>query len=174
MDYERWGAVPGMQDWDYAHCLPYFRRMENCLAADPDDPFRGKDGPLVMERGPATNPLFEAFFAAAEQAGFPRTDDVNGYRQDGFGPFDRNVYRGRRLSAARAYLLPVMKRPNLNVLTRAFTTKILFEGKRAVGLLYDRGSKRGIEVRGRRIILCAGAINSPQLLGRCTPTPSAR
>ncbi|MEO8851183.1 MAG: choline dehydrogenase [Allobranchiibius sp.] len=164
LDYERWGAVPGMQDWDYAHCLPYFRKMENCLAADPDDPFRGKDGPLVMERGPATNPLFEAFFAAAEQAGFPRTNDVNGYRQDGFGPFDRNVYRGRRLSAARAYLHPVMKRPNLNVLTRAFTTKILFEGKRAVGLLYDRGRKRGIEVRGRRIILCAGAINSPQLL----------
>ena len=71
MDYERWGADPGMAEWDYAHCLPYFNRMENCLAAAPDDPYRGHDGPLALERGPATNPLFEAFFTAAEQAGYP-------------------------------------------------------------------------------------------------------
>ena len=164
MDYERWATVPGMQEWDYAHCLPYFRKMENCLAADAGDEFHGHDGPLVLERGPATNPLFEAFFKAAEQAGLPRTTDVNGYRQEGFAPFDRNVHRGRRLSAARAYLHPIMKRPNLSVLTRAYTTKILFEGKRAVGLTYDRGRRRGIQVRAQRIILCAGAINSPQLL----------
>ena len=110
MDYERWGADPGMGDWDFAHCLPYFNRMENCLAAAPDDPYRGHDGPLALERGPATNPLFEAFFAAAEQAGYPRTDDVNGYRQEGFAKFDRNIRNGRRLSAARAYLHPVMRR----------------------------------------------------------------
>ena len=104
LDYERWSADPGMQTWDYAHCLPYFRRMEHCLAAGPGDGFRGAAGPLILERGPATNPLFGAFFEAVQQAGHPLTDDVNGYRQEGFAPFDRNVHRGRRLSAARAYL----------------------------------------------------------------------
>ena len=99
-----------MGDWDFAHCLPYFNRMENCLAAAPA-PYRGHDGPLALERGPATNPLFQAFFTAAEQAGYPRTDDVNGYRQEGFAKFDRNIRNGRRLSAARAYLHLVMRRP---------------------------------------------------------------
>ena len=134
LDYERWAADEGMAEWDYAHCLPYFKRMENCLAADDTDPFRGKNGPLVLERGPATNPLFGAFFAAVQQAGYQLTDDVNGYRQEGFAPFDRNVHRGRRLSAARAYLYPVMRRPNLTVATRAFATKIIFDGTRAVGV----------------------------------------
>ena len=83
MDYQRWGADPGMQTWDYAHCLPYFSKMENCLAAEPGDPWRGKDGPLWLERGPATNPLFKAFFDATVQAGYPRTTDVNGERQEG-------------------------------------------------------------------------------------------
>ena len=109
LDYERWAADPGMATWDYAHCLPYFKKMETCLAAAPDDPWRGHDGPLVLERGPATNPLFTAFFEAAVQAGYPRTDDVNGYRQEGFAPFDRNIHRGRRLSAARAYLHPILR-----------------------------------------------------------------
>ena len=134
MDYERWAADPGMADWDYAHCLPYFKRMENCLAADDSDPYRGQNGPLVLERGPAANPLFGAFFAAVQQAGYQLTDDVNGYRQEGFAAFDRNIYRGRRLSAARAYLYPVMSRPNLTVATRAFATRIIFRGTRAVGV----------------------------------------
>ena len=164
LDYERWGADPGMASWDYAHCLPYFNRMENCLAADPDDPFRGHDGPLALERGPATNPLFEAFFRAGEQAGYPRTDDVNGYRQEGFARFDRNIRRGRRLSAARAYLHPVMNRPNLDVVTRAFVSRVLFEGKRAVGVEYQRGRRRSQQVRATTVVLCGGAINSPQLL----------
>ena len=81
--------------------------MEDCLAAAPDDPLRGHGGPLGLERGPATNPLFGAFFEAAQQAGYQLTDDVNGYRQEGFAPFDRNIRSGRRLSAARAYLHPV-------------------------------------------------------------------
>jgi choline dehydrogenase len=161
LDYERWAADDGMKEWDFAHCLPYFKRLENCLAGDEE--WHGHDGPLVLERGPATNPLFEAFFDAAEQAGYPRTDDVNGYRQEGFAPFDRNVHRGRRLSAARAYLHPVMGRPNLTVRTRAYATRILFEGTRAVGVRYGRG--RGThEVYGKEIILCGGAINTPQLL----------
>ncbi|GLY77544.1 choline dehydrogenase [Actinoallomurus iriomotensis] len=158
MDYERWAADEGMEDWDFAHCLPYFKRMENCLAGD--EKWHGHEGPLVLERGPAANPLFEAFFAAAEQAGYPRTDDVNGYRQEGFAPFDRNVHRGRRLSAARAYLHPVKNRPNLTVRTRAHVTKILFAGERAVGVRYGHGR----EAYGGEIILCGGSINTPQLL----------
>ena len=116
MDYERWAALPGMKEWSYAHCLPYFKRMETRLLVDGTvaaDEWRGGDGPLVLEQGPATNPLFGAFFEAAQQAGYHLTDDVNGYRQEGFARFDRNVHRGRRLSAARAYLHPVRHRSNL-------------------------------------------------------------
>ena len=102
LDYERWAADPGMEAWSYAHCLPYFKRMETCLAAPPDDVYRGHSGPLALERGPATNPLFGAFFEAVQQAGYELTSDVNGRRQEGFAKFDRNIYRGRRLSAARA------------------------------------------------------------------------
>jgi choline dehydrogenase len=164
LDYERWGADKGMETWDYAHCLPYFKRMETCLAADRADPFRGHSGPLVLERGPATNPLFGAFFEAVQQAGYQLTDDVNGYRQEGFAPFDRNVHDGKRLSAARAYLHPVMNRPNLDVRTRAFVTRILFEGSRAVGVEYTVGRGAPKRVRAGEVVLCGGAINSPQTL----------
>jgi choline dehydrogenase len=162
MDYERWAAEPGMKEWDYAHCLPYFKRMETCLAGA--DRWRGGSGPLVLERGPATNPLFGAFFEAVQQAGYPLTDDVNGYRQEGFAKFDRNVHRGRRLSAARAYLHPVMDRENLRVETLALTTRILFEGTRAVGVEYSRAGRRPQRVYAGEVILCGGAVNSPQLL----------
>lgn len=163
LDYERWGADAGMETWDYAHCLPYFNRMETCTAADPRDPLRGHDGPLVLERGPAINPLFRAFFDAAEEAGYPRTDDVNGYRQEGFGPFDRNVHKGQRLSASRAYLRPVMDRPNLTVHTLAFVLGLEFDGTRATGVTYrHRGRSR--TVKAGEVILCGGAINTPQLL----------
>jgi len=161
LDYERWAADPGMETWDYAHCLPYFKRMETCLAGA--DMWRGGSGPLLLERGPATNQLFGAFFEAVQEAGYPLTDDVNGYRQEGFAKFDRNVYRGRRYSAARAYLHPVMGRPNLTVRTLALTTKILFQGTRAVGVEYTR-FRRPERVRAGEVILCGGAINSPQLL----------
>jgi choline dehydrogenase len=167
LDYERWAADPGMGAWDYAHCLPYFKRMENCLAGG--DEFRGTDGPLALERGPATSPLFQAFFAAVQEAGYSLTDDVNGFRQEGFAAFDRNIRRGRRLSAARAYLHPVMRRRNLTVECRAFVTKILFAGRRAVGVEFRRGRGAGgtgtaQKARAGEIILCGGAINSPQLL----------
>ena len=163
LDYERWAADDAMGSWDYAHCLPYFKRMENCLAAAADDPFRGHHGPLVLERGPADGPLFKAFFAAVGQAGYHLTDDVNGYRQEGFAAFDRNIHRGRRLSAARAYLYPVMSRPNLTVATRAFVTKIIFTGKTAVGVEFRHEGKTK-RVRSGELILSGGAINSPQLL----------
>ena len=162
LDYERWAADPGMETWDYAHCLPYFKRMENCLAGGDD--FRGTDGPLKLERGPATNPLFLAFFDAVQQAGYPLTDDVNGFKQEGFAAFDRNVHRGRRLSAARAYLHPVMNRPNLTVKTRAFVHRILFEGKRAVGVEVAFGRRKSEKIYSGEVLCCGGAINSPQLL----------
>jgi choline dehydrogenase len=164
MDYEHWSADPGLETWDYAHCLPYFKRMETCLAADIGDPYRGHSGPLVLERGPATSPLFGAFFEAVRQAGYPLTDDVNGYRQEGFAPFDRNIHDGRRLSAARAYLHPVMDRPNLEVKTLALATRIMFEGNRAVGVEYSRPRGGPQLARAGEVILCGGAINSPQLL----------
>lgn len=161
MDYERWGADPGMENWDYAHCLPYFRRMETCLAGA--DEWRGGSGPLKLERGPATNPLFGAFFEATQQAGYPPTDDVNGYRQEGFARFDRNVYRGRRLSAARAYLHPVMNRKNLSVLTRAFVTGLTTQGNRVTGVTFNHLG-RNETIEAGEVILCGGAFNSPQLL----------
>ncbi|MFZ2228568.1 MAG: choline dehydrogenase [Candidatus Nanopelagicaceae bacterium] len=162
LDYERWSKDQGMETWDYAHCLPYFKRMENCLA-DPKNPFRGDSGPLQLERGPVKNPLFNAFFKATVEAGYPRTDDVNGFRQEGFAAFDRNVRRGRRLSAARAYLYPVLKRPNLTVKTKAMVTKVIFEGTRAVGVEVSiKGRKQTIY--SQEVILCGGAINTPQIL----------
>jgi choline dehydrogenase len=161
MDFERWAADPGMERWSYHHCLPYFKRMETCLAGG--DAFRGTSGPLELERGPGTNPLFGAFLRSVQEAGYELTDDVNGYKQEGFALFDRNVRRGRRLSAARAYLHPVMSRPNLQVRTRALSARILFEGKRATGV--EIAQSGGTEkIYGKEIILCAGAFNSPQLL----------
>jgi len=161
LDYAKWARDSGMERWDYAHCLPYFKRIETCTAGG--DLYRGDSGPLVLERGPAENPLFAAFFEAVQQAGYPLTDDVNGYRQEGFARFDRNIRRGRRHSASVAYLRPAMARPNLSVVTRAAVGRIHFEGRRAVGVSYaQRGRPRS--VAAGEVILCGGSINSPQLL----------
>ena len=165
LDFERWAADPGMETWDYAHCLPYFKKMENCLAADGADQYRGHSGPLVLERGPATNPLFGAFFEAVQQAGYPITDDVNGYQQEGFAKFDRNMRRGRRLSAARAYLHPGHAPPEPDR---------HHAGARAPGRCSTapappasssaRGAVATQQVTAGEVILCGGAFNSPQLL----------
>ena len=163
MDYEKWGQNPGMENWDFAHCLPYFNRMETAAAAEPNDPRRGHDGPLYLSRGPATSELFQALFKSVQEAGYNLTNDVNGYRQEGFAPFDRNIKNGKRWSAARAYLYPNMDRENLEIRTRAFTTKILFEGQKAVGVEYEW--QGGVHrVYAEKIVLSAGAINTPQLL----------
>jgi choline dehydrogenase len=158
LDFERWAHEAGLETWDYAHCLPYFKKMETCLAGA--DEWRGGDGPIVLERGPASSPLFAAFFEAAQQAGYELTADVNGYRQEGFAAFDRTLHRGRRQSAARAYLHPALSRPNLEVRTRTFVSRVVFEGTRAVGVELGGGEV----VRAGEVILCGGAINSPQLL----------
>ncbi len=162
LDYERWAADPGMENWDYAHCLPYFKRMETCLAGA--DVWRGGDGPLILERGPARSPLFQAFFAAVQQAGYSLTDDVNGYRQEGFAAFDRNIHRGHRLSAARAYLHPVMDRPNLEVRCHAMVTRVHFSGTRATGVDVADWRRQTERIEAGEVLLCGGAINSPQLL----------
>ncbi len=177
MDYDKWGALPGLEHWDWAHCLPYFKRMENTLAGqDPgQDGLRGEEGPLTLERGPAENPLFDAWLRAGVEAGFNRTDDVNGFRQEGFAPFDKNVSRGRRLSAARAYLHPVLDRPNLTLMTRAQVDSVLFEDRseptRATGVAVRKlgvaglfGRKPAEKIRAKEVVLCGGAFNSPQLL----------
>ena len=165
LDYERWAADPGMASWSYADCLPYFKKMERCLAAAPDDPWRGHDGPLVLERGPATNPLFTAFFEATVQAGYPRTEDVNGYRQEGFAPFDRNIHRARRLSAARAYLHPIMgKRRNLTVRTSTLVLGLHLDGTRVTGVEIERHGGGTETIHAGEVILCGGSINTPQLL----------
>ncbi|MGH3586372.1 MAG: GMC family oxidoreductase N-terminal domain-containing protein, partial [Pseudonocardia sp.] len=129
-NYDEWATRPGMAHWSNAHCLPYFAKLENCT--DPDaGPSRGRHGPQDLRRGPATGPLWDAFFAAAEQAGHPRTVDTNEH-QEGFAPFDRVVRRGRRVSAAKAYLASVRRRANLDVRCNVLVTKVLFEGRRAV------------------------------------------
>jgi choline dehydrogenase len=173
LDYERWATGDGMADWDWAHCLPYFKRIEECTAAADDDPLRGHGGPLVLERGPADSRLFEAFFAAAEQAGYTRTQDVNGFRQEGFGPFDRTIRHGRRLSAARAYLRPAMSRPNLTVRTRALAHRVTFSGTRVTGVEYRWRGQRHHAAAGE-VISCGGAFNSPQLLELSGVGQSAR
>ena len=160
-DYDRWAAAPGMQEWDFAHCLPYFKRMETRLGGA--NAWRGGSGPLHLERGPATSPLFQAFFEATVQAGYPRTDDVNGYRQEGFAPFDQNINHGSRWSAARAYLRPVRGRRNLDVTTLAYVTGLTWRGTRVTGVDFHR-MNRTHHVDAGEVILCGGAFHSPRLL----------
>lgn len=162
LDFDGWGSVPGMSRWSYRHCLPYFKRLESCLAG-PDD-YRGADGPLELERGPGVNPLFSAFLEATRQAGYEATTDVNGYRQEGFALFDRNIRSGRRLSAARAYYHPVRDRRNLDLITHRLASRVLVKDGRAAGVeaLDPRG--RAHRYEAGEVILCGGAFNSPQLL----------
>lgn len=162
-DYDRWAADPGMAEWDNAHCLPYYKRLETSAIADAEE-FRGYRGPQPLERGPATNPLFRAMFAAAQQAGHPISHDTNGAEPEGFARWERAIAHGRRISAARSFLHPVLHRPNLEVRTRALATKILFSGNRAVGVRYVDRSGTAVDVRAGHVVLAGGAFNSPQLL----------
>jgi choline dehydrogenase len=161
-DFDRWAAETGTPEWDFAHCLPYFRRLENCIGEV--DGTRGRGGPHTLMRSPAEGPIFEAFFGAARQAGHAVRPDLNGAEQEGFGPFDQGVRGGRRENAARAYLHPVRRRRNLEVLTRVHVTGIDLVGSRAVGVRYRHGTGGESVARGREIVLAAGAVGSPQLL----------
>ncbi|WP_028582819.1 choline dehydrogenase [Desulfogranum japonicum] len=161
MDYEKWAAHEGLEQWSYAHCLPYFNKAETRLQGA--DEYHGSNGPLYLETAKCDNPLFAAFFQAAQQAGYPLTEDVNGHQQEGFGKFDQNIYRARRHNAARAYIHPVKNRKNLTVHCKAAVNRILFEGNKAVGVEYVKGGTTR-KVYGGEIISCGGAINSPWLL----------
>lgn len=133
------------------------------LFLGPDD-YRGGDGPLHVSRGKSDNPLYQAFIDAGTQAGYPFTNDMNGYQQEGFGWKDMTVHKGVRWSAANAYLRPALKRRNLRTETGAMITKIVFEDNRAVGVEFHLGSQLK-RVRARKgVVLTSGAINSPQLL----------
>jgi choline dehydrogenase len=161
LDYERWEAE-GASGWGYHDVLPYFRRAEK-RAGGADD-YRGGGGKLETRLGLLTNPLHAAWLEAGGEAGYPRTADINGFQQEGFGYLDMTVGGGRRCSAANAYLRPAQRRHNLEVRTHALATRILFEGRRAIGVRYWRGDQlQDVRVR-REVIVCAGSINSPQLL----------
>jgi len=161
LDYDRW-AGDSLPEWSYAHVLPYFKRAES--RAKGADAYRGGDGPLHVSTGACDNPLHRVFIEAGTQAGYPFTEDMNGYQQEGFGPMDMTTHRGRRWSAARAYLRPAMRRANLTVRKRTLATRVLFHGTRATGVEYARrGSLERVRAE-REVLVCAGAINSPQLL----------
>jgi choline dehydrogenase len=161
LDFDGWEAE-GAAGWGYRDVLPYFKRAER--RAGGGDEYRGAEGRLATRRGLLTNPLNTVWLEAGRQAGYARTTDMNGFRQEGFGEMDMTVGGGRRCSAANAYLRPAMRRRNLSVRTHALATRVLFDGRRAVGVRYERGG-RSHEVRARReVILCAGSINTPQLL----------
>ena len=164
LDYDEWARIPGLESWSYPHCLPYFRRAET-RDSGPDD-YHGGEGPLPVTRSAPTNPLFEAFIESGVAAGFERTDDLNGYRQEGFAPMDRTTWRGRRGGAAFFYLGPALSRPNLAVRKRSLVSRIVFEEGRAAGI--EVVGAGGVEIvrAEREVICCAGAIDSPRILQR--------
>jgi choline dehydrogenase len=161
LDYDRW-AGNNLAEWSYAHVLPYFKRAETREKGG--DAYRGDSGPLYVSTGRQANPLFDAFITAGQQAGYPFTEDMNGYQQEGFGRMDMTIHRGRRWSAATAYLHPALARPNLMVEVGALGSRVLFEGTRATGIEFrQKGRVRQVRAT-REVILSGGAINSPQLL----------
>ena len=161
LDYERW-ATEGAAGWSYADVLPYFRKLER-FERGADD-YRGAEGPVPVTRRVRTDRLGEAWLQAGRQAGYAVSDDVNGFRQEGLSRLDMNVADGLRWSTARAYLRPARRRPNLTVLDRTLVHRVLFEGCRATGVEAEHGGALRMIRAGREVILCGGAINSPQLL----------
>jgi choline dehydrogenase len=162
LDYDRWAGKEGATGWSYFEVLPYFKRAETRVIGG--DAYRGSNGPLYVSTATQPNPLFQAFIEAGQQAGYPFTPDMNGRQQEGFGKMDMTIYKGRRWSAAMAYLRPALKRKNLTVLTRALAGRVLFEGSRAVGVEYAHEGKVKRVRAEREVILSGGAINSPHLL----------
>ncbi len=171
MDYDGWAQRPGLGAWTYLDCLPYFRKAESRDVGP--DAYHGDGGPVSVTTAKPGNELFAAMIEAGVQAGYPRTDDLNGYRQEGFGPMDRTVTpKGRRASTARGYLDQARPRPNLTIATHALADRVLFSGTRATGVAWLRGDEP-CEARARReVVACGGAIASPQLLQRSGVGPA--
>ena len=161
LDYDNWVRM-GAKGWSYADVLPYFRKSENYQGGA--DEYRGDAGPLGVQHGGKDSPLFDAFIQAGVEAGYPRSTDVNGYQQEGFGPADSTVWKGRRASTAQTFLHPVSQRGNLEIRTEATVTRITVETGRAGGIEVTRGGQTQPIEATREVVLCGGAINSPQLL----------
>ncbi len=160
-DFDTWETM-GARGWGFKDVLPYYKRLENIQGQDPT--WRGTSGPLHVQRGDKKIPLFDAFIEAGEQAGYGRTEDYNGERQEGFGDMEMTVHKGRRWSTANAYLKPVRSRKNVTLMTRALARKVLMEEKKAVGVEYSRGGKVETVKANREVIISASSINSPKLL----------
>lgn len=161
LDYDIW-RQQGCEGWSYDDVLPYFKKLEN--HTERDDEFHGKLGPLKVTRSHTQNELFDAFVAAGNSAGYPITDDFNGIQQEGFGRYDFSIHNGRRQSTAVAYLKPIKKRRNLDIITNAHVKKIIFDGKKATGIEYERiGESYKVQAK-REVVISAGAINSPAIL----------
>lgn len=173
LDFDHWAKIPGLENWTYLDCLPYFKKAEQRDIGGND--YHGGSGPVhVATAKKDVNPLFEAMIAAGEDAGYPRTDDLNGYQQEGFGPMDRFVTpAGRRSSTARGYLDMAKHRPRLTIYTRALTDHIIFSGKKAVGVKFSHHGSNRTAYAAKEVLLCAGAIASPQILQRSGIGPGA-
>lgn len=163
-DFDHW-AEQGASGWGYADVLPYFKRQESWHGAqDGADPsWRGTKGPLHISRGPRKNPLFQAFIDAGKAAGYPVTADYNGEAQEGFGPMEATIWQGRRWSTANAYLRPAMKTGKVQII-RALARRVVFEGRRAVGVEVERAGKIEVIRAGREVVLAASSLNTPKLL----------
>lgn len=173
LDFDHWAKKDGLADWSYADCLPYFKKSEQRDAGE--NAYHGGSGPIhVTTAKQGVNPLFEAMIQAGVDAGYPRTEDLNGYQQEGFGPMDRFVTpNGRRSSTARGYLDMAKHRERLTILTGALTDVVLFDGKRARGVRFEhQGRLKTVEAR-QEVIVSAGAIASPQILQRSGIGPGA-
>jgi len=169
-DFDHW-AEAGARGWAYADVLPYFKRMEN-WHGEGDATWRGTSGPLHITRGPRDNPLHTAFTRAAEQAGYGYTQDYNGERQEGFGPFEQTVWKGRRWSAANAYLRPALKTGHVRMI-RAFARRVVFTDGHATGVEVTKNGRTQVVAAGREVIVAASAINSPKLLMHSGIGPAA-
>lgn len=162
LDFERWAAETSFADWDYQHCLAYFKKAERF--SEGANTYHGGDGYLGVQRGEMQHPLFGAFVEAGKQAGYAETDDLNGYRQAGFGPMDRTTFNSRRHSTARSYLAEAKNRPNLEVRTRQQINKIVIHNDKAIGVEIESGGKTKVINASREVIVSAGSIGSPKLL----------
>ena len=162
LDYEGWRQM-GCEGWGYADVLPYFKKMESYSGGGDD--FRGESGPLKVHRSIPKDQLSLAFIKAGKEAGYKETDDISGYCQEGFGIFDRTVFKGERWSTTRAYLDPVRRRKNLTIITKALVCKLILENNTATGVCFKNNKDKIFNVKSKKeVILCAGAVGSPHLL----------
>ncbi|MGO1079215.1 choline dehydrogenase [Inquilinus sp. CA228] len=161
-DYDRWALEHGLPSWDYAHCLPYFRKSERSERGE--NAWRGGSGPLGVSIGKTPNVLYDAFVAAGAEAGVGSSDDLNGFRPEGLARYDSTKWNGRRCSAAVAYLHPVAHRANLHIMTGSHVERLILEGNRAVGVVFQTDGGPTTIQACQEVILSGGAINSPHLL----------